>query len=477
MKEERIWLFMADKIHFYSIHSVLNFQKEKNMSKQRQQGPGMSRREFLRLASMGVGVLAVAACAPVAQQLAGGGEAAAAPTTITFLTQGGDEAAFNRYNPLIEQFQNANSDVKVEAFFEPGGAIEVQQKLLTLIAAGEAPDTYWAHSYTNAGQSKRNIQLDLTDFLAADDAIKAEDFLAAAWKDFQIDGKQVGFPRETTSTIIIYNKELFDKHNLPMPTDNWTWEDFINAAATITEGEGAEKIYGTADWNLNRNTWVRMWQKGGDVLNADRTQYTMNQEPNVSIVREIAAWHNEMGMHIPGVEKGGFSTGDLFTTGRIGMFPQFSVFTNVAAAEFEWDVAHIPQSPGDIRTTRVASAGHSAYSGTQHQDAAWRWLKKLASEEAFWHWVEAGLRLPSLKKVATDAKLLDPSKPPANGQIIIDAFDYGRPEPVAGDWIGVHREIQPALDSIYGVEKADAQTTLDNIAGRVNELISLLPGA
>ncbi|MCB0104320.1 MAG: extracellular solute-binding protein [Caldilineaceae bacterium] len=440
---------------------------------------GMSRRNFLRLTAVGGGALALAACMPVQQQAGSGdGDAPAGDVTmLSFLTQGGDEAAVNRYQPLIDQFQADNSDIQVEMILEPGGAIEVQTKLLTLIAAGEAPDTYWAHSYTNAGQAKRSIQLVLDDYLATDEAVKGEDFLPAAWLDFQVNGQQIGFPRETTSTVIIYNKELFDKHSLPMPTENWTWAEFLEAAATMTEGEGATKTFGTADWNLNRNTWCMMWQKGGDVLNADRTQYTMNEEVNVEIVRQIAGWHGPDGFHIPGEEKGGFTTADLFTTGRIGMFPQFSVFTGIQAAEFEWDVAHLPTDEGDTRTTRVASAGHSAYSGTEKPDAAWRFLKKLASADAFWHWVDSGLRLPSLKSVATDPKLQEPGTPPASSQIIIDAFDYGRPEPVAGDWIGVHREIQPALDSIYGIEQADAQEKLDSIADRVNELIAALPGA
>lgn len=439
---------------------------------------GMSRRNFLRLASISAGALAIAACAPVAQQSGGSSDApAAATTTLGFLTQGGDEAAVNRYQPLVDQFQSDNSDITVEMILEPGGAIEVQTKLLTLIAAGDAPDTYWAHSYTNAGQAKRDIQLVLDDYLAADSDVKGEDFLPAAWLDFQVNGKQIGFPRETTSTVIIYNKELFDKHGLPMPTDDWTWAEFTEAAATMTEGEGTEKIFGTADWNLNRNTWCKIWQKGGDVLNADRTAYTMNEEINVEVVREIASWQQEGGFHIPGEEKGGFTTANLFTTGRIGMFPYFSVFTDVKPAEFEWDVAHLPVDDGDTRTTRVASAGHSAYSGTATPDAAWLFLKKLASADAYWHWVESGLRLPALKSVATDPSLQEPGAPPANIQIVIDAFDYGRPEPVAGDWIGVHREIQPALDSIYGIEQADAQEKLDSIADRVNELIAAIPGA
>lgn len=441
---------------------------------------GMSRRAFLRLTSIGAGAIALAACAPVAQQGAseGGSEAPSADVTnIVYLSQGGDETAVNRYQPLIDEFHAENDDIRVEMILEPGGAIEVQTKLLTLIAAGDAPDTYWAHSYTNAGQAKRDIQLALDDYLATDEDVAADDFLPAAWLDFQVAGSQIGFPRETTSTILIYNKELFDKHGLPTPTDNWTWAEFIEAAQTMTEGEGTDKIFGTADWNLNRNTWCKMWQKGGDVLNADRTAYTMNEQINVEVVQEIANWHGPDGFHIPGAEKGGFATADLFTTGRIGMFPQFSVFTGIQAAEFEWDVAHLPADPDDVRTTRVASAGHSAYSGTEQPDAAWRFLKKLVTEGAYRLWSESGLNMPSLKSVATDPSLREAGAPPANYQIIIDAFDYGRPEPVAGDWIGVHREIQPALDSIYGIEQSDAQQMLDSIADRVNELIAAIPDA
>ena len=91
----------------------------------------------------------------------------------------------------------------------------------------------------------------------------------------------------------------------------------------MTQGEGTDRIYGTADWQRNRNTWIKMWQKGGDVLNADRTKFTMNQEPGLSQVLEIQNWHQEGGIHLPSTvtEAGGFSTGDLFTTGRIGSVP------------------------------------------------------------------------------------------------------------------------------------------------------------
>lgn len=434
----------------------------------------ISRRSFLKFSALSLGAASLAACTAVVPS-AEGGDAAMAPVEISFLTQGGGDTSFLRYEPLIESFQEEHPNISIRPIWEPGGAIEIQVKLLTLIAAGDGPDTYWAHSYTNAGQAKRNIQMDLVPFLE-NSPISEDTFLRAAWLDFQIDGKQIGFPRETTSTVLIYNKELLDAAGLSDPAEGWTWADFETAAAAMTAGEGAAKIFGTADWNLNRNTWIKMWQKGGDVLSADRSQYAMNEAASVAEVETIKGWH-AAGVHVSGVEKGGFSTGDLFTTGRIGMFPQFSVFANVAPSEFAWDIAHLPRDPDDAQTTRVASAGHSMWSGTANPDEAWAWFQTFASVAAFEHWVSTGLNIPSLKAVAGSDSYMTTAVLPPSAQVMLDAFDYGRPEPVAGDWIGVHREVQPALNSIYGVEAADAQTTLDGIAARVNELIAFVPSA
>ena len=159
------------------------------------------------------------------------------------------------------------------------------------------------------------------------------------------------------------------------------------------------------------------------------------------------------------------------------MIPQFSVLSTVMNSEFEWDIAHLPVDEGDTQTTRVASAGHSLYSGSKSRDAAWRWMKFRGGEDAFRPWVEAtGLNVPSLKVVAENLLEASADVLPPSAQIMLDAFDYGRPEPVAGDWTGVHREVQPALNSIYGIEKADAQATLDAIAGRVEELAFYVQG-
>src|SRR5690606_9306961 len=123
-----------------------------------------------------------------------------------------------------------------------------------------------------------------------------------------------------------------------LPTEDWTWDDFVEIARAATQGEGADKVYGVANFNANAYTFVRVWQKGGDVLNEDRTQYTMNEEPAVAAVQSIADLIHQEGVHATGTELAGRPYAEVFLTGNIAMFPQFSVFTAILSAEFEWDI-------------------------------------------------------------------------------------------------------------------------------------------
>lgn len=439
----------------------------------------LSRRAFLRQSALGVGVLALAACAPVntpSGETASDAAPGAETSTVVFLTQGG-AASEERYIPIQEMFAEEEPNVTVDIIWHPGGAIEIQQKLLTMIAGGEAPDTYWTHTYINPGLAKRNVPLALDDLFASDTSWSTDDYFPGSIADFQLGGSQYAMPRETTSTVMIYNKTLLEESGASLPAEGWTWDDFVEIARTVTKGEGAEKVYGVANFNANAYTFVRVWQVGGDVLNEDRTQYTMNQEAAVAGVQSIADLIHVDGVHATGAELAGRPYAEVFLTGQIGMFPQYSVFSSILPAEFEWDIAHMPRNADETLTTRVASAGHSIYSGTENVEGSWAWLRMVESQAAFEHLAANGLSVPAHMAVAQSPVFLGEDTPPASKQVFLDALTYGRPEPVAGDWIGVHREITAALEGVYGISAREPQAALDEIADTINELIAVEPTA
>ena len=99
----------------------------------------------------------------------------------------------------------------------------------------------------------------------------------------------------------------------------------------------------------------------------------------------------------------------------------------------------------------------------------------IESKAAFEHLAATGLSVPAHIEVANSPVAMNPDQPPASKQVYLDALTYGRPEPVAGDWIGVHREITTALEGIYGVSARDPKEALDEIAPLINELIATEP--
>ncbi|HEX5416892.1 MAG TPA: sugar ABC transporter substrate-binding protein [Chloroflexota bacterium] len=434
-------------------------------------GHSISRRRFLTGAIAGCSVLALAACGVLPG--VGGG----AGGKITFLAQSG-QTSEDRYKPVIDIYQK-NGKGQVDVIWGGASSAEIQQKLLTMIAGGTAPDVYWTHTYINGGLSKRNVPLDLNPMIQGDSSFKTADYYTAALQDFANGGKQYALPRETTSTILLYNKAMFDKAGVGLPSADWSWEDLHKAAIALTKGDGATKQYGLAGFQQKGYAYyafIRVWHEGGDVLNQERTQYTLDQEPGVAAIQWLADLITKDKVHASSVDLGGLGADQVFNTGRIAMMPSISVYSSYQKTDFEWDIQHLPKSAQGKQITRNASAGHSIVAASKAKDAAWSFTSYLASKDVFSAMAKLGLLIPSHKAVAEEIIGQTTGKP-KNVKIGLDALGYARPEPVAGDWIGVHQEISTALEGVFGPQPKPVKDSLSAIAGRVNDLIKKEPQA
>ena len=416
-----------------------------------------------------------AAAATSAPSVAATAPASSSAAKLTFLCNTGGTLP-QTYGTIFNNFSKANTGLAVEANFSGASAAEVQTKLLLMISGGTPPDVYWVHSYTNAGISALGIPEDLANYLKSDSSFSADNFYPASVKDFNYSGKQNALPRETTSTILIYNKDLFQKANVDLPTATWKWADYEAAAAKITSGSGPTKIWGTAGWiqsGYAYYSFIKVWQEGGDVLNADRTQYTLDQDPGV----KVYTWIDDLvkkGYHPSSAQGAANDPAALFQSGTVGMIPTFNVYSYYTNAKFTWDIQHLPTDSKQV--TRTASAGHAMASAGKSKDNAWKLLSYLESKETMQAFFDGGLPV-AFKSVAEEAIQQHAGKPPANIKIGYDAMSYARPEPVAGDWIGVHQTIASALQGVYGPEQKPVKDTLSGIATKVNSLISSKPSA
>jgi multiple sugar transport system substrate-binding protein len=79
------------------------------------------------------------------------------------------------------------------------------------------------------------------------DRFDIDNLLPAAVDYLRIKGQGIiyGLSPKFSSSVLYYNKELFDRYHLPYPTDRMTWEDLFRLAARFpAEGGKEERIYG-----------------------------------------------------------------------------------------------------------------------------------------------------------------------------------------------------------------------------------------
>lgn len=423
------------------------------------------------------GAPTAAGAAPTTAAAAAPTSASAATGSVTFLTQT-DANGQKIYEAISNDFQQANSGAKVNVVLGGQSALQVQQKLLLMEASNTAPDVYWTHTYITPGLATLDIPQDLTSYISQDKSFDQSDLFPSSIKDFNVGGKQYALPRETTATILVYNKDLFAKAGIAEPTADWKWSDYLAAAQKLTSGEGPNKIWGTGGWPNPPYIYpaeIRVWQEGGDIVSQDRTQYTLDQDPGVRAFQWIKDLIHKYQVHASTTATQGTNVNDLFNTGKVAMLPSINVYSYFKGAQFQWDIQHLPHDGN--RTTRVASAGHSMTTKAQNKDLSWKFVAALESKASMQrYFTDAGLPVAS-RSVREAAVKNQGSNPPAHIQIGIDALDYARPDAVVGNWIGIHQELANALAGVYGPEAKDVKTVLTSVAPKINELIKSKPTA
>jgi multiple sugar transport system substrate-binding protein len=405
--------------------------------------------------------------------------AASAPSkggSLTLMTQT-DAKQATMYQKITANFSADNGGAKLTIVQGGAGSVDIQQKLLLLISANTPPDVFWTHTYINSGLVSLGIPADVSPYIARD-KFDTSDMFAPSLADFNIADKQYAFPRETTAIIMIYNKTLFDKAGLPEPVATWNWQDYVTACQKLTSGSGAAQVWGTAGWTSASVIYpeiVRVWEKGGDIVDEQRQNYILDQGEGVAGMQDIADLFHKYNVHASAAAIQGISVADLFNTGKVAMVPTINTYSAYLNAKFDWDIQAMPHD-GPM-TTRVASAGHSMTTEGNSKDLAWNMLKLLASKAAFQDYFDIDALPVASKSVRTAAVAANAGKSPAHMQLGVDALNYARPERVVGNWSSVHSTIAQALQGVWGPENKSVQTVLTSVGPQVTTLIKAKPTA
>ena len=145
-------------------------------------------------------------------------------------------------------------------------------------------------TYVEAG-----ILLDVTE-VAKERGFDPSVTYPKAGAGLKIDGRQYCFPCNVNVDIIFYNKNIFDKLNVPYPPRMCTWDEMVKIAEKVTirpEGAKLPECFGMA--NIHWQSVLR--QNGATIFSEDRTKCVVDSPEAIEAItfyRDLMHKYNVM---------------------------------------------------------------------------------------------------------------------------------------------------------------------------------------
>jgi ABC-type glycerol-3-phosphate transport system substrate-binding protein len=397
-----------------------------------------------------------------------------APVTVVFAAQDFERQV---YQPLIDEFNRQNPDVQVRfipysEILGSGGMINADTMIRQLMTGADTAVSLFVRPEEVAAGLLR----DLAPLIESDPGFDRDDYYAGALEQPGQSGVYA-LPQTLRVELLNYNKDLWAARGLPQPQPTWTWADLIGAAEQLARKRGDQiEVYGLADFEgVRRALAGELAAAGATTRFADAANAQLDDPSVAAALERVAALVASGALYRPTQAGGGPLDFDayqkLIDTGGAAIWPADSSVQRITIGD--GPTPEVPQKPFAVGTTimpQVPSRGpglrYIMSSGTQHPEAAWRWLaflskqnvaspfrgpgspsevparKSLAEQSGYWD------RLDAETKAAVEAALARLTAPVAESfdPLVLDALEHAAGTVIEGT------PTQRAL--------ADAQTAL-----------------
>ena len=379
-------------------------------------------------------------------------------TYANFNASGGNEETLQK---MYEAFHDEYPNITVN--IETIGYDDYFTQMQTRVAGGTAPDCYELNIENFAAYANKGVLAELT-------GIDTSGYNATALNAFSVNGKQYGVPGNFSNVVLIYNKDLFDQAGVSYPTDDWTWDDAMEACEKISAlGDDIYGIYQPITFN---EFFKVAAQYGGGVLNADKTEFTINSEENLKAATMMISKVTDTNVQPTEAQMGGMGDWDLFESGRLGMIPTgiwaFNTFAD--ACDFNWDICVEPG--GTQKATHFFSNALVVNADSDKKEAAATWINWLASSDTSAQMrIDAGWDLPAISNEEVLSGYLKLT-PPENRQAVFDSLNYLTVAPIIEDY-SLMSDIITGKLSLAASGEITVQEALDQAQEECSAQISL----
>ena len=332
----------------------------------------------------------------------------------------GSKSEIDILKPILSEFEKENSDIKIDFMHIPQNYF---QKLHLLFASNTAPDVVFLNNqylpvYANAGKLE-----DLTDYNLVD-----QNFYPKAVEAMSRNGKIYAVPRDISNLVIFYNKDIFDKNNLPYPDETTTFNDFLTLAKAATDHE--KGIFGISFEEDPLFYLPYLMSEGGGLLSDDGKTEILNTPESQNGLNFYADLRNKYHVAPMQSESASATMAQMFLQGKLAMHlsGRWLVPKYRESADFDWDVAPFPKgTKGSI--VPLDASGWAISADSKHKEEAAKLIKFLSSKENLEKFSESGLIVPARIDSANSKSFLN-GKKPKNAKVFLDVAKTSKPTPV-----------------------------------------------
>jgi multiple sugar transport system substrate-binding protein len=334
-------------------------------------------RLYVTMASLlGAAALVLTACGTDSQSSGGGGKDSSASIQIWEGWTGTEAKTFAK---LVSQYEKQNPGQKVSSLYVNSDLS--LQKVTTAVRGGSPPDIAYLYGSWAPNVATIPQVVDLTQVVKRP-GVNWNDFYVGERDVATVNGKVIGIPALVDNLAVVYNKTLFAQAHLPVPTANWTWDQFVADAKKLTVP--GSKQFGTAyvTPGTEDTVWhweALLWEAGGSLLTAGNKKAAFDSPAGLASLNTLRTMAvSDKSMYLDPTDS---AYANLFNSGKIGMLVtgpwDLSGFPNV-----HYGVQVMPAYPG-------TSGGHQTISGPDNWVIFNNGSSQVSAAEKFLLWITA----------------------------------------------------------------------------------------
>ncbi|MGI6083542.1 MAG: ABC transporter substrate-binding protein [Limnochordia bacterium] len=280
-----------------------------------------------------------------------------------------------------EAYMRLHPEIRVEVV----GIGSTADRILAAGMGGALPDLFTVKEQYWGMVQRSGFVMDLTERVVKS-GLKLSEFVPDHLEDAKLDGRFYGLPCQGYGSegveLMAYNKDFFDRAGLAYPTDNWTWDEFVEISRKLTRQSGDQvELWGnTVGQPTNRHSirWF-LYAFGAGVLDPLNNQIGIGSP---QAIQALQLANDLVAVYRVSPPLAGRGTGP-FLAGQTAIFGGGRSDIQAAIEESGYNVGVVmtPRGPNGDRMDFLYPPHMWAVSKeTRYPDETWTFLKWLLED-------------------------------------------------------------------------------------------------